>query len=300
MANPDCRPIIIAGPTASGKSALALALAEDRASCIVNADALQVYDCWRVLTARPTVQDCQRAPHALYGHVDAARRYSVGDWLRDVEGLLTDLREQDLRPVFVGGTGLYLTALTEGLASIPRIPPEVRTASETALKEFGSARLADDIARDDPETFARIDVRNPVRVQRAWEVLKGTGRGLADWHRIPSKPVLEDWRGYVCQVEISQLNDNIRSRFEKMIEARCGRGMPSVSPCSFRVRICRRHGHWARPRSSTTWMANATLQAQSRPASLQPVATPNGSGPGFATGWPLGLELIHSTPQIEA
>jgi len=218
MSAPSRHAIIIAGPTASGKSALAMALSEDRPSCIVNADALQVYDCWRVLTARPTPQDCQRVPHALYGHVGAARRYSVGDWLRDVAEVLTDLREQDVRPIFVGGTGLYLTALTEGLASIPGIPPEIRAASEAALKDQGTALLADELAHDDPETFARIDISNPVRVQRAWEVLKATGRGLADWHRTPAKPILEDWRGFVCQVEKSILHNMIRNRFEEMIE----------------------------------------------------------------------------------
>jgi tRNA dimethylallyltransferase len=218
MDDSDQRPIIIAGPTASGKSALAMALAEMRASCIINADALQVYDCWRILTARPTARDCARVPHALYGHVDGSQRYSVGDWLRDIAVLLADLHERDVRPIIVGGTGLYLTALTQGLADIPQIPSGIRDSSEAILSDHGVSSLVEDLARDDPETLARIDVRNPVRVQRAWEVLKATGRGLAAWQRAPVKPVLMDWRGYVVQIDISILNSNIRCRFDEMIE----------------------------------------------------------------------------------
>ena len=218
VTEPGLRPIIIAGPTASGKSALAMSLAEERASCIVNADALQVYDCWQVLTARPTREDCRRLPHALYGHVGGSRRYSVGHWLRDVETILADLRARSIRPIIVGGTGLYLTALTEGLADIPPVPPEIRAASEAVLQRHGATRLAEELARDDPATFARIDARNPARVQRAWEVLAATGRGLADWQRAPAEPVLKDWSGFVVDIDKAILNNNIQSRFKTMIE----------------------------------------------------------------------------------
>ena len=116
------RPVLIAGPTASGKSALALRIAEAQGGVIVNADALQVYEGWRILTARPTLEDEAKAPHLLYGHVPFEAEYSVGDWLRAVRPLLSGAA----RPIIVGGTGLYFRALTEGLAEIPAIPPEVR------------------------------------------------------------------------------------------------------------------------------------------------------------------------------
>ena len=184
------RPLIIAGPTASGKSALALDLAERLRGYIINADALQVYACWRTLTARPDESAQQRAPHGLYGHVACDRRYSVGAWLRDVRAALADAHRLDLRPIIVGGTGLYLSALTEGFADIPEIPEAVRTRSAARLQAGRLHTMLADLARDDPATLARIDQNNPMRVQRAWEVLAATGRGLSDWHRTTPPPIL--------------------------------------------------------------------------------------------------------------
>jgi tRNA dimethylallyltransferase len=169
------RPVLIAGPTASGKSALARAVARAGGGVIVNADALQVYGCWRVLTARPSPAEAAALPHALYGHVPCERGYSAGDWLRAVAGLL---RETGVRPILVGGTGLYFRALTEGLADIPAIAPAIRTEAEARLARDGAAAL---LAELDAATAARIDRANPARIRRAWEVLRATGRGLADW-----------------------------------------------------------------------------------------------------------------------
>ena len=135
------RPVLIAGATASGKSALALRLAERDGGCVINADAAQVYACWRVLTARPGPDDLARAPHALYGHVSCATRYSVGAWLRDATAAIDDARARGLRPIVVGGTGLYLGSLTDGLADIPAIPPEVRRRSEAMLRDGELDRL---------------------------------------------------------------------------------------------------------------------------------------------------------------
>ena len=170
---PQDRPVLIAGATASGKSDLALRIAEHAGGVIVNADALQVFDGWRVLTARPSDADLARAPHALYGHMGLDTPYSVGGWLRDLEPYLTG----DARPIIVGGTGLYFRALTEGLVEIPAIPEAVRAQGDT-LRE---ANLEKMVAALDQETAARIDLANPMRVQRAWEVLESTGRGLAAW-----------------------------------------------------------------------------------------------------------------------
>ena len=131
-------PVLIAGPTASGKSALALAIAQAQGGVIVNADASQVYDCWRVISARPSKQEVAQVPHLLYGHVDATSIYSVGHWLREVTQILT----QDQRPIIVGGTGLYFNALTAGLADIPPVPDAVRSQARAASTTWSPRRSA--------------------------------------------------------------------------------------------------------------------------------------------------------------
>lgn len=190
MSVPDLRPILIAGPTASGKSALALALAERLGGCVINADASQVHDAWRVLTARPTAAEEARAPHRLYGHVPAGAPYSVGAWLRDVGGALAECATEGWRPIVVGGTGLYLTALTEGLAEIPPPTTTVRARALDRLAALGVAGLAAEIAARDPATFAALDPANPARLLRAWEVLEQTGEGLAAWRARTPPPLI--------------------------------------------------------------------------------------------------------------
>ena len=216
----DPRPVLIAGPTASGKSALALALAERHRGCVINADALQVYGCWRVLTARPGDAELARVPHLLYGHVGCEVRYSVGAWLRDVAAALAEARRRDLRPIVVGGTGLYLSALTEGLADIPEVPPEVRARSEALLGAGRLDALIADLARNDPATLARVDRNNPMRVQRAWEVLSTTGRGLSEWHRTTRPPLVAPSTAarLVIEPENPILNANIEARFHLMVQ----------------------------------------------------------------------------------
>jgi tRNA dimethylallyltransferase len=205
-------PVLIAGPTASGKSALAMELAARDGRLIVNADALQVYANWRILTARPSPEDEAALPHALYGHVPGDATYSVGHWLREVAPLLS-------RPVvIVGGTGLNFTALTRGLAEIPPIPPEVRTEANARLKAEGHASL---LAELDPATGARIDRQNPVRIQRAWEVLRATGRGLASWQDDTPAPLLplDQAEALVLVPDVAWLNDRIEHRFHQMLSA---------------------------------------------------------------------------------
>ena len=215
------RPVLIAGPTASGKSELALALAARDGGVVINADASQVYSCWRILTARPDDSELAKAPHALYGHVDCARRYSTGDWLRDVAAVLDDAAQRGLRPIVVGGTGLYFAALTEGLSAIPPIPTKVRARSEALIAEGRVGELLADLGRDDPETHARIDRDNPRRVQRAWDVLIATGRGLADWHRATPPPLIGPEQAVRVAVwpAIPFLNCRIEARFRIMVEA---------------------------------------------------------------------------------
>ena len=211
---PDDRPVLIAGPTACGKSALAMRIAEARGGIVVNADAIQVYANWRVLTARPTVADEARVPHRLYGHVAGDEPYSVGRWLREVAPLL-DAPE---RAVIIGGTGLYFTALTEGLADIPPIPPEIRTRAARLYAEAGLAALLDGL---DAQTRARIDTENPARVLRAWEVAQATGRGLAQWHDDTPPPILapDACTRLLIDAPKEWLNPRIEQRFDAMLAA---------------------------------------------------------------------------------
>lgn len=203
------KPVVIAGPTASGKSALALHIAREQGGVIINADALQVFDGWRIVTARPDDADLAQAPHALYGHVPFDGEYSVGHWLRDVAPLL-----QGARPIIVGGTGLYLTALTQGLADIPPTPPAVRAQAD-------AMDTSDLLAGLDAQTTARIDTQNPVRVQRAWEVLTATGRSLADWQDNTPAPLLplSDVTALVMDAPKEWLSPRIAQRFGMMLDA---------------------------------------------------------------------------------
>lgn len=203
-------PVVIAGPTASGKSAIAMELAARDGRVIVNADALQVYDCWRVLSARPSAADEAALPHVLYGHVGRDQPYSVGHWLREVQGFLN-------RPVvIVGGTGLYLSALTEGLVDIPPTPPEIRHMADARRSGEGIAGL---LAELDAATAARIDTANPARVQRAWEVRASTGRGLADWQDAtgPALLPLQRAEALVIRPDVGWLDARIASRFAAML-----------------------------------------------------------------------------------
>lgn len=209
------RPVLIAGPTASGKSALAMRIAGP-GSVVVNADALQVWDCWRVLSARPAPEDEARVPHALYGHKSPGDDYSVGHWLRDLALILADFRQGGPRPVIVGGTGLYLSALTEGLAEIPATPPAIRAEADARLADRGLAAM---VAELDRATAARTDLLNPARVQRAWEVLRATGRGLAEWQAAGGHPLLPLAQAEALRIDADRdwLAQRIDSRFSNMI-----------------------------------------------------------------------------------
>lgn len=205
-------PVLIAGPTASGKSALAMEIAARDGRVVVNADALQVYANWRILTARPSAEDEAALPHALYGHVAREAAYSVGQWLREVAPLLA-------QPcVIVGGSGLYLSALTEGLAEIPPVPPAVRAEGD-ALRRAGGVEAL--LVGVDAATAARIDRQNPARVQRAWEVRRATGRGLADWQAETGPPLLPlaGAEALVLRPGVAWLDDRIARRFAAMMEA---------------------------------------------------------------------------------
>ena len=204
------QPVLIAGPTASGKSALALHIATELGGTIINADALQVFDCWQLLSARPDASELAQAEHTLYGHVPYRETYSTGHWLRDVTA---ELAKPPSRPIIVGGTGLNFTALTQGLADIPAIPPEVRAEAEQLTRE-------DMLAALDPETIDRIDTLNRARVQRAWEVLKATGRSISAWQAETPPPILrrEDCAAFVMNAPVAWLDDRIIRRFDQMLD----------------------------------------------------------------------------------
>lgn len=205
------RPVLIAGPTASGKSALAMEIAARHGGVVINADAIQVYDNWRVLSARPSAADEAQVPHRLYGHVDKAQAYSAGAWLRAVTPLL-----DGPRPVIVGGTGLYFAALTEGLADIPATPPAIRAEGDALRAAEGLAPM---LAELDPDTLSRIDRANPMRVQRAWEVWRATGRPLAAWQDDTPAPVLPATAAdcLVFDAPRDWLTPRIERRFDAML-----------------------------------------------------------------------------------
>ena len=207
-------PVLVAGPTASGKSALAVRVARAQGGVIVNADALQVYANWRVLSARPSPEEEAAWPHRLYGHVAPHEAYSVGHWLREVAALLG----AGPRPIIVGGTGLYFSALTEGLAEIPPTPADIRAQADRLRLSGGSAALLDAL---DADTRARIDTANPMRVQRAWEVQATTGRGLAAWQDATPPPLLpvSACTALVVEAPKAWLTPRITRRFDAMLGA---------------------------------------------------------------------------------
>ena len=218
----QAKAVLIAGPTASGKSALALRLAETQNGVIINTDSMQVYRDLRVLTARPSLEEEARAPHRLYGTVDAAQNFSAGAWLDAAAAALAEARALRRRPIFIGGTGLYFKALTRGLAAVPPIAPEIREAVRQRLERDGVAALHAELARRDPEGAARLNVADRVRVARALEVLEGTGKPLAAWHGEALPPLLpphEVGAALFLAPERSALYARIDARFAAMLEA---------------------------------------------------------------------------------
>jgi len=210
--------ILIAGPTASGKSALALALAQEIDGIIVNADSMQVYRDLRIITARPTPEEEARAPHRMYGHVDAAENYSVGRWLADVAPALDEVRAGKRVPILVGGTGLYFKALTQGLSNVPPVPAEIRAAIRARMEAQGPQALHAELARRDPASAA-LKPGDRTRIARALEVLEATGRPLKQWHDEGLPPLLDAARAVKVFLapERAELRRRIDARFGTML-----------------------------------------------------------------------------------
>ena len=210
---------LIAGPTASGKSALALRLAQEIGAEIVNGDALQLYADLRLLTARPSVEEEAQAPHHLFGTVDAADGWSVGRWQRAATSVLGDIAERGRPAVVVGGTGLYFRALTHGLADVPQTPAEVRRASAADFDALGEAAFRDRLAQVDPAAEARISPADRQRLSRAWEVYAATGTSLSDW-QARTDPALEpgSWSALALEPPRQALYDRCDARLTTMID----------------------------------------------------------------------------------
>ena len=227
--------VLIAGPTASGKSAAALELAEDTGGVVVNADSMQVYREAPILTAQPTAADRARAPHLLYGHVSARQAYSVARWRDDAANALAEAAAMGRMPIFVGGTGLYFTVLTDGLADIPQTPDEVRDQARALLDDIGVEALHARLMERDPLTASRLRPSDPQRVVRAYEVFESTGRSLADWQNRPAEPVLKGARlaCFVLNPPREARRACIAQRFESMLDAgglEEARGLDGLDP----------------------------------------------------------------------
>lgn len=213
--------LLIAGPTASGKSALALELALSAGGIVINADSMQVYRDLRIITARPTRGEEARAPHRLYGHVDAAVNFSAGAWVVDAANALEEAKAEGRLPIFIGGTGLYFKALTAGLSVVPPIPTEIREDVRARLERDGVEALHVELARRDPRAAERLNLRDRTRIARALEVIEATGRSLLDWHHEGQPPLLpkDSFRALFLAPERDELYARIDARFDAMLGA---------------------------------------------------------------------------------
>ena len=213
--------ILIAGPTASGKSRLALELAERFGGVVVNADSMQVYSVLDVLTARPGRDEMGRAPHLLYGHVHPDIAYSTGAWLRDVVSLAGSGKLSGARPIFVGGTGLYFRALEDGISEMPDIPGPIRERWRYELADKGAERLHRILMREDPQVAMMLRAGDGQRIVRALEVLQASGRSILEWQAARGRPLIdrESARFILIEPDRTELVARIDRRFGGMIEA---------------------------------------------------------------------------------
>lgn len=239
--------VLLAGPTASGKSALALSLAERFGGSIINADSMQVYRDLHVLSARPDASETARAPHLLYGHVDGAVNYSVGRWRDDAAGALDEVLRQGRLPIVIGGTGLYFKALERGLAEMPAVPDAVREEVRRQAGLMETAALHEHLKQVDPATANRLRPSDRQRLIRALEIYQATGRSLSQWQSEPhSPPLLEAGKclRLFLSPERAELYARIDRRFDLMVQqgaieevrALAGRGLDPALP------VMRAHG----------------------------------------------------------
>lgn len=211
--------ILIAGPTASGKSSLALAIAREFSGVVINADSMQVYDVLRVVTARPPLADEALAPHRLYGVLSPAQACSAALWRDMAAAEMAKAWAANTVPIVVGGTGLYLQTLQKGISPIPEIPDGIRADARAMLESLGNEAFHAELAKRDPVMAARLDIGNSQRLVRAWEVLDATGRSLAEWQAEPRTGMVEaEWLTLSLAPPREALYANCRVRFQAMVE----------------------------------------------------------------------------------
>lgn len=213
--------VLIAGPTASGKSALALELAQATGGIVINADSMQVYRDLHVITARPSTAEEAHVSHRLYGHIDAAVNWSAGRWVTDATAALSEARAQNRLPIFTGGSGLYFKALTRGLSAVPPVPAEIREGIRARLERNGVEALHAELSERDPDSAGRLKPRDRSRIARALEVIEATGRSLTDWHRDGLPPLLPpgQFSAVFLAPERDALYARIDARFDAMLAA---------------------------------------------------------------------------------
>ncbi len=219
MTRPPISALLIAGPTASGKSALAIRVAEATGGVVVNADSMQVYADLRIITARPSPQEEREAEHRLFGHVDGAVNYSVGKWVEDARVTLADIVGQGRLPIFTGGTGMYFKALLQGLSDIPAVPEAVRAQVRAEAEGLTAPEIHARLQALDPETAARLRPSDPQRNLRAWEVFVATGQPLASFQNRRGAPLLDPatTAAFFLLPERAALKARIDARFEAMM-----------------------------------------------------------------------------------
>ena len=212
--------VLIAGPTASGKTALSAEIAKTLGAVAINADSMQVYADLPILSAQPTAEEKAAAPHLLFGHIAAERNYSVGQWLDDARAALDSCRAQGAPPVFVGGTGMYFKALLRGLSDIPAVPEEVRARVRAECEGVAPAELHARLSRLDPETATRLRPSDPQRLIRALEIFAAFRTPLARFQGARQPPLLDAARCACVFLapERAALNARIDARFDRMME----------------------------------------------------------------------------------
>lgn len=211
---------IIAGPTASGKSARAVELAHEKDGVIINCDSIQIYDALPILSAQPTQEDKAQAPHRLYGVLHPDNICSAGNWREMVEPVIEDVLAEGRTPIICGGTGLYIKALTDGLSPIPDIPHDVRNQAMVMQGTLDASTLHAELKFRDPIMAARLDPNNKARLIRAWEVLEATGKSLSEWQKLPPVPPPAHWNFQIEVIipERETLYKRCNERFLSMLE----------------------------------------------------------------------------------
>ena len=212
---------VIAGPTATGKSDLSISLAKKISGAVINSDSMQVYENLEILTARPTLTEMKNINHHLYGFVDGRERYNVERWCNDATEIIKKTSSKNLTPILVGGTGLYINTLINGLVDLPSIPESIKIESEKILQEFGKDFLINQIKNVDPESLNKISHNDTVRLRRIWEVFESTGKKFSEWKLNKNKKFITDYK-FKILLFLPDREKNyqvVNSRFVKMMKS---------------------------------------------------------------------------------